>query len=228
MRTGTGERCALWALGALVALPVLGGPVTAGSRLELVDDRDRPITTSVQACFQVGLESHCVSGDAGRAIEAPAGFDSVRIEGEDHGPAVLGRQGLKAGTDGVLRGKVSRKALLQVRGVIPQGKVITVSLYDPRDATFRLPAARSLFTGSDLKIPAGPWVASLSAPAVASDGTGHLVVAGIAPGSYDLFLATLSSESTIAAGLEQGYLTSATVAPLTTAELQLTVRGAGQ
>jgi len=56
-----------------------------------------------------------------------------------------------------------------------------------------------------------------------ADGTGHLILAGLAPGNYDLFLNTTSSESTIAAGLKQGFLTSITLPALETTEIQVTL-----
>jgi len=56
-----------------------------------------------------------------------------------------------------------------------------------------------------------------------TDGMGRIVLAGLAPGSYDLFLNTISSESTIAAGWQQGFLTAANLPALATTELQLTL-----
>ncbi len=56
-----------------------------------------------------------------------------------------------------------------------------------------------------------------------TDGTGHLGLAGLAPGSYDLFLNLFASESTIAAGSREGYLTTVDLPALETTELQLTL-----
>jgi hypothetical protein len=58
-----------------------------------------------------------------------------------------------------------------------------------------------------------------------TDGTGHLILAGLAPGNYELFLNTTSSESTIAGGSRQGYLTTVTLPALATTEIQLTLPG---
>lgn len=56
-----------------------------------------------------------------------------------------------------------------------------------------------------------------------TDGAGHLVIAGLSPGTYDLFLNTFSSEATIAAGLTGGYLTSVSLPAMASTELQLTL-----
>jgi hypothetical protein len=56
-----------------------------------------------------------------------------------------------------------------------------------------------------------------------TDGGGHLILAGLAPGAYELFLAGLSSESTIAGGRRQGFLTAVVLSPLQTASLQVTL-----
>jgi hypothetical protein len=66
-------------------------------------------------------------------------------------------------------------------------------------------------------------LAQLGLPAL-SDGEGRLVIAGIAAGDYDLFLNLRASESSIAAGIREGFLTSLTVPALTNTELQLTFR----
>jgi hypothetical protein len=60
-----------------------------------------------------------------------------------------------------------------------------------------------------------------------TDGSGHVLIAGLAPGDYDLFVATLSSEETVAEGLADGFLTSVSLAPLTDTELQLTLSSPG-
>ncbi len=56
-----------------------------------------------------------------------------------------------------------------------------------------------------------------------TDGAGRLILAGLAPGDYDLFLSTLSSESTIAGGRMQGYLTTVSLPALQTTDLQVTI-----
>jgi hypothetical protein len=58
---------------------------------------------------------------------------------------------------------------------------------------------------------------------VETDGGGHLVLAGLAPGDYDLFLNRVTGEGVIASGSPKGFLTSVTLPPLATTELQLTL-----
>lgn len=57
----------------------------------------------------------------------------------------------------------------------------------------------------------------------ASDGAGRLLLVGLAPGSYDLYLEEATNPELIAMGAPHGYLTSASLAPFTTTELQVTV-----
>jgi hypothetical protein len=56
-----------------------------------------------------------------------------------------------------------------------------------------------------------------------TDAAGHLVLAGLSPGDYDLFLASSAYEGSIAAGLRWGFLTSVSLPARETTELQLTV-----
>lgn len=57
----------------------------------------------------------------------------------------------------------------------------------------------------------------------ASDGAGRLLLVGLAPGSYDLYLTEATNPELIAMGAPHGFLTSASLAPFTTTELQVTV-----
>lgn len=57
----------------------------------------------------------------------------------------------------------------------------------------------------------------------AADGSGRLLLPGLAPGRYDLFLAEATSPDLIAAGSPQGLLTSATLAPFTTMTLEILI-----
>lgn len=61
--------------------------------------------------------------------------------------------------------------------------------------------------------------------AATSDGAGRLVLAGLAPGEYELFLSTLASEGTLAGGSQQGYLTTVSLPPLQTTSLEVTMPG---
>jgi hypothetical protein len=56
-----------------------------------------------------------------------------------------------------------------------------------------------------------------------TDGAGRLVLAGLSPGDYELFLSALSSESTIAGGRLQGWLTAVSLPFLQTTALQVTL-----
>jgi hypothetical protein len=56
-----------------------------------------------------------------------------------------------------------------------------------------------------------------------TDGAGRLVVAGLSPGPYELFLAALASESTIAGGRQQGYLATVSLPALQTTAFQVTL-----
>lgn len=55
----------------------------------------------------------------------------------------------------------------------------------------------------------------------AADGSGRLLLAALAPGRYELFLADATSPELIAAGSPQGFLAAADLAPLATTELQV-------
>jgi hypothetical protein len=61
-----------------------------------------------------------------------------------------------------------------------------------------------------------------------TDGSGRIVLAGLAPGDYDLFVSLASSEDTIAAGQATGFLASIALAPLATTELQVTLPAPGR
>jgi hypothetical protein len=59
----------------------------------------------------------------------------------------------------------------------------------------------------------------------ATDGGGRLLLVGLAPGNYDIYLAEATNPELIASGLPHGFLTAASLAPLTTTELEVTVEG---
>jgi hypothetical protein len=56
-----------------------------------------------------------------------------------------------------------------------------------------------------------------------TDGAGHLVLAGLTPGDYELFLNRVTGEGLIASGSRKGYLTAVALPPSGTTELQLTL-----
>jgi len=57
----------------------------------------------------------------------------------------------------------------------------------------------------------------------ATDAGGRLFLAGLAPGDYDVYLAEATNPDLIAGGLPNGFLTAASLAPLTTTELEVTL-----
>ncbi|HEX3129367.1 MAG TPA: carboxypeptidase-like regulatory domain-containing protein [Thermoanaerobaculia bacterium] len=58
----------------------------------------------------------------------------------------------------------------------------------------------------------------------ASDGQGRLLLVGLAPGSYDLYLGDVTSPEMVALGSPEGFLTSTSLAPFTTVEVEATVQ----
>ncbi len=56
-----------------------------------------------------------------------------------------------------------------------------------------------------------------------TDGLGRLTVAGLAPGNYDVFLATATSEALASQGTSHGYLGSFSLAPLFLTEVEVQV-----
>lgn len=87
-----------------------------------------------------------------------------------------------------------------------------------------IPRAAVLLRQRGEVVPSSVLASHLAALGVSAeaDGSGRLTLAGLAPGDYDLFLASESSEGTLQAGLPNGFLTSATLYPLTTSELEIT------
>jgi hypothetical protein len=60
----------------------------------------------------------------------------------------------------------------------------------------------------------------------ATDGGGRLLLVGLAPGSYDIYLGEATNPALIASGLPNGFLAASNLAPLTTTELEVTVEAA--
>ena len=117
----------------------------------------------MEACFRVELRTECRPVPAGEAVRPPAGFYSLRIEGESHGPVDLRRAALPAQPDGSLRVTVPRKARLRIESG-ERRQPITISLYKPEDPAFREPFFRArLEPGeNELNVPAGELIASLA------------------------------------------------------------------
>ena len=60
----------------------------------------------------------------------------------------------------------------------------------------------------------------------ATDGGGRLLLVGLAPGNYDVYLGEATTPALIASGLPNGFLAASSLAPLTTTELEVTVEAA--
>ncbi|HEX6902738.1 MAG TPA: carboxypeptidase-like regulatory domain-containing protein [Thermoanaerobaculia bacterium] len=98
----------------------------------------------------------------------PPRFQSLRVEGPDHGPTSFRYEDLQAGEDGRLQVTIPRKALLQIGK--PPAEPLTVTVYDPHAKVFEkpvvtIPAARP----DGVKIPAGELLISLAASGHAPD-----------------------------------------------------------
>jgi len=153
-----------------MSIAVAMGSLCAAAKpwsLRLVDDRGKAITGEMEACFQIGTRSDCVSS-RGAPIPVPPEFVSVRVEGPDHGPLSVRRQDLKTPPSGDLILTVPRKALLQI-GASPKEHLV-LSLYSQDDPTFRAPSfRREVQGGSTIKVPAGDHLISLAAAGRAPD-----------------------------------------------------------
>jgi hypothetical protein len=57
----------------------------------------------------------------------------------------------------------------------------------------------------------------------ATNGGGRLLLVGLAPGNYDVYLGEATNPALIAGGLPNGFLAASNLAPLTTTELEVTV-----
>jgi hypothetical protein len=137
--------------------------LTAALILHLADDREQAIDKTVEACFRVELKTECRPVPVSGTVRPPAGFYSLRIEGESHGPVDLRREALPARPDGSLRVTVPRKARLRIESG-ERRQPITISLYKPEDPAFREPFFRArLEPGTqEVNVPAGELIASLT------------------------------------------------------------------
>ena len=128
--------------------------------LRFIDDRQQPITSSLEICFQVGTRNDCSTRPKGEPVDIPAEWAGVRVEGPDHGPVSAKWVDLKPGPDGLPVLVVPRKAVLQV--VADAKERIAVSLYAQDDPTFRSPSFRiEVQGGKSVRIPAGDHLISL-------------------------------------------------------------------
>jgi hypothetical protein len=145
---------------------VIAGILSAGSAqaLELVDDQGEPIRSSLEICFQIDLATRCVSVPGAAGVSPPAEYQSVRIEGPDHGPNSFQRRDVQLAQAPL---RIVRKARLRIEN-LPQ-EPLTVSLYNPKEADFRTPLVRFRAGSAGIKIPAGDHIASLAAGRKAPD-----------------------------------------------------------
>ncbi len=148
----------LWISAARMAWPA--APAPAGPPIGLRDDRGERITSPLEICFRTELRGDCVDLKAGDDFTPPARWQSLRVEGPDHGPASFQAEDFEAGSDGPLVLRIPWKALLQI-GKLP-GEPLTVSLYDQQAPSFDKPRITALVGLEGLKIPAGEYVVSLS------------------------------------------------------------------
>jgi hypothetical protein len=65
-------------------------------------------------------------------------------------------------------------------------------------------------------------LAALGVPA-STDGSGRIALVGLAPGTYEIYSSAQTSTALVAARPDQGLLTSVSVGPLETVEVQVTV-----
>jgi hypothetical protein len=159
-------------LGPLLLASVLSTAsveVAAASQLRFVDDLGRPITAGLEVCFQIATRSECTRSQEGSPVAVPPDFDTLRVEGEDHGPVSARRSGMAGkGKDGPPTLTVPRKARLEFAA--PPEEKIKVSVYSQDDPTFRIPSFRGEARGgSFVKIPAGRHLISLTASDKAPD-----------------------------------------------------------
>lgn len=127
--------------------------------LRVVDDRNVAITAPLNVCFYAGLQTNCLRRAPYSAPSPVENFDSLTVEGPEHGPVQLARQSLTI-EEGAYTVRVPRKARLLITG-LPKS-TLTLSLYRWDDPTFRKPTFRIDAVSPDSRIPAGEFVLSLA------------------------------------------------------------------
>lgn len=148
---------------SISGLAVSDGAVT----LRFEDDRGQTVADPLEVCFQKGTVMDC-QPISGNMAAVPAEFQSMRVEGPNHGPVLLRPLDLRPKPDGRVTVVVPRKVELEIRA--QPGQRLTVSLYSPDDPTFRHPSFRQqVQAGESLKVPSGPHLVSLTAAERAPD-----------------------------------------------------------
>jgi len=184
-------------LSSVAGLPVAGGWV-ASSRGRLGDDQIpyRDGRTDAEGRFEVAP----VEGERNRLFASGPGCPLSSFDPADaNGELALRCQG--------------RPAVLDLTLTDTEGRPV--------------PAARVILRQGGVIIPR-PLLAfhlSFLGLSAATDATGRLVVPNLAPGDYDVFVASSVEEGMIEAGSRTGYLATAHLSPLATAVLRLTVGG---
>lgn len=161
---------------ARVGAAAAGGSERAGT-VRLEDDRGRALESPVEACFVHELSTDCVEVAAERAVLELRPFDSLRVEGPDHGPVRVRPRDLERSTEqegaDPPRLTVPRKTLLRVRRAPERGLV--ANLYRPSGDFTRPVHAFDLVRASEgaedepveRKVPAGEWVLALESRGLA-------------------------------------------------------------
>jgi Carboxypeptidase regulatory-like domain len=149
--------CSLW-----IAVAGIAWSADASAPLRFLDDRGEGIGSALEVCFQIDLRTECVERGPGDEVIPPPRFQSLRVEGPDHGPASFRFEELQAEI------RIPRKVLLQI-GKFP-AEPLTVSVYDPHAKAFEKPVATIPAAGPDgVKIPAGEILVALSSGGHAPD-----------------------------------------------------------
>lgn len=178
--------CALFVL-ALALGPGSSARAQAGAAqaegsgtVRLEDDRGRALGAPVEACFVHGLSTDCVEVPADRAVLELRPFDSLRVEGPDHGPVRVRPRDLERAAELAdpeherpPRLVVPRKTLLRVRRAPERG--LSANLYRPSGDFTRPVHAFDLARAPEgeedgpveRKVPAGEWVLSLESRGLA-------------------------------------------------------------
>ncbi len=188
----------------------------ASGTVRLEDDRGQALDSPVEACFVHELSTDCVEVPADRAVLELRPFDSLRIEGRDHGPVRVRprdvERSAERGGEGPPRLTVPRKTLLRVRRAPERG--LSANLYRP-SGDFTRPAhafdlARAPDAGEggpvERKVPAGEWVLALESRGLApqlhslvgdqeAEPGGELTVTHRPRGGWSLVLRTVDWEN---------------------------------
>ena len=136
--------------------------------LHVVDERGQRIAEALELCFVLDFKEECQRLEPGVDVLAPAAFHKVRAEGADHALLPTEAKALSRDAKGFLQLEIPRKATVRV-AASPERQDLVLSLYEPNDPDFRRPLVRAPLVSGRARIPAGRFVASLSAKGLAPD-----------------------------------------------------------